>query len=192
MKLALHACCGPCLLEPYDALSREVEQIAVIYANPNIQPADEYARRRDTIAAHTTAFGMAWVELPYDAAGWSDAVASVVHDRVQRCRACYRLRIGSVAQWAADNGFDAVATTLTVSPYQDPAAITEEGAAAAAAAGVRYLERDFRALYEQATRRSKELGMYRQSYCGCLPSLAEAQEERAARKAERAARAAGG
>ena len=31
MKLVLHACCGPCLLEPYDALSAD-DDVLVVYA----------------------------------------------------------------------------------------------------------------------------------------------------------------
>jgi hypothetical protein len=49
------------------------------------------------------------------------------------------------------------------------------------------LPTDFRERYPDATRRSRELGMYRQNYCGCAPSAAEAERDRAARKAARAA-----
>jgi hypothetical protein len=90
-----------------------------------------------------------------------------------------------VALWAAQNGYDAVATTLTVSPYQDAESISEEGRRACESAGLLYLERDYRGLYGQATRRSREYGMYRQNYCGCLMSEVEAREERVAKKARR-------
>lgn len=187
MKLALHACCGPCLLEPYDALSQEAEKIVVVYANPNIHPAEEYARRRDTLRAYADNAGIDVVELAYDPAAWVEAVAPHVRDRAARCRACYRLRIGAVAQWAVENGFDAVSTTLSVSPYQDPDAIAAQGRAAAQAAGIDFAGRDFRDRYPEATRRSRELGMYRQNYCGCLLSELEARAERAQRRAARAA-----
>jgi len=76
---------------------------------------------------------------------------------------------------------------LTVSPYQDAEAIAEEGARAAAQAGIAYLDRDFRDRYPEATRRSREEGMYRQNYCGCVLSDIEAQQQRSARKAAKAA-----
>lgn len=186
-RLALHACCGPCLLEPIDELLHEGFEITVVYFNPNIHPLDEYVRRRDTLMEYASEHGIEVVELPYDPAVWKEAVGSAA-ERPERCRACYRLRIGAVADWGAAEGVDAVATTLTVSPYQDAAAIAEEGQRAALAAGVRYVDRDFRQRYPEATRRSRELGMYRQNYCGCAPSAAEAQAEREARRAERAAR----
>ena len=186
MRILLHACCGPCLLEPYDALAAEAV-VDVCYANPNIHPAEEYERRRDTLLAYAEGTGIDVVEIPYDPSLWADAVAHAGEDRAARCRACYRLRIGMVAAEAARGGYDAVATTLTVSPYQDPDSIREEGERACAEHGVRFLPTDFRERYPDATRRSRELGMYRQNYCGCAPSAAEAERDRAARKAARVA-----
>lgn len=185
MNVLLHACCGPCLLEPFDALSASAE-VTVCYANPNIHPAEEYERRRDTMLAYARQRGIDVIELPYDPAQWLEAV-SLVTGREERCRACYRLRIGMVAAEASRRGFDAVSTTLSVSPYQDQEGIREEGEAACATAGVRFLYEDFRDRYPDATRRSRELGMYRQNYCGCAPSMAEAEAERAARREARAA-----
>lgn len=186
MKILLHACCGPCLLEPYDALA-DGSVVDVCYANPNIHPVEEYERRRDTLLAYADDAGIHVVEVPYDPALWAAAVADAGDDRTARCRACYRLRIGMVAAEAARGGYEAVATTLTVSPYQDPDSIREEGERACAEHGVRFLPTDFRERYPDATRRSRELGMYRQNYCGCGPSALEAERERAERKAARAA-----
>jgi hypothetical protein len=186
MRVLLHACCGPCLLEPYDALAAGSE-VAVCYANPNIYPPEEYERRRDTLRAYADSEAIEVIELPYEPGAWTAAVADAA-DATARCRACYRLRIGLVAEEAARLGYDAVATTLTVSPYQDPAAILEAGEAACGRAGVRFIATDFRDRYPVATRRSRELGMYRQTYCGCAPSKAEAAAEREARKAARSKR----
>lgn len=183
MRILLHACCGPCLIEPYDALSAD-HSVTVCYANPNIYPPEEYERRRDTLAAYADDAGIKGFELAYEPEVWREATEGL--EKPERCRACYRLRIGLVAEEAARRGFDAVATTLTVSPYQDPEGIREAGEEVCARAGVRFLVTDFRDRYPEATRRSRELGMYRQNYCGCAPSKEEAAAERAARKAERA------
>jgi predicted adenine nucleotide alpha hydrolase (AANH) superfamily ATPase len=184
MRVMLHACCGPCLLEPYDALAAGHE-VVVCYANPNIHPAEEYERRRDTLAAYAEGAGIPVIELAYDPALWEAAVAGVREDPSRRCRRCFALRIGMVADEARRNGFDAVATTLTVSPYQDPAAIREAGEEACAVAGVEFMITDFREQYPEATRRSRELGMYRQRYCGCEPSIREAEEDRRHRREAR-------
>lgn len=186
MRVLLHACCGPCLLEPYDALAAEHE-VTVCYANPNIHPVGEYRLRRDTLLDYARPRGIAIIEEAYEPAEWLRAVAGVEDDPAQRCRRCFALRLGMTARRAAALGMDAVATTLTVSPYQDPVAIREAGERVCAQAGVRYLHTDFRERYREATARSRELGMYRQKHCGCLLSELEAEQQRAARKAARKA-----
>lgn len=185
-RVALHACCGPCLIEPFDAyVSPEVE-VTVVFCNSNIQPADEYERRRETLLGYATQQGIDIAELPYDPASWREATRAA-QSTAQRCEACYALRLDEVAKWAKANGFDALGTTLTVSPYQDAEAIGRAGTAAAQRHGIEYLHSDFTERYPEATRRSREEGMYRQNYCGCLPSKAEAQAQREHRKAQRRA-----
>ena len=187
MRLLLHACCGPCLIEPLEQFSKTVDELAIVYSNSNTHPAEEYERRKETLCTYAKSVGATVVELDYDPAAWLDAVGPLAREGAERCRACYRLRLGEAATYAADNDYDALATTLTISPYQNPDAIREEGQAAASRAGIEWVDRDFRDSYGDATRRSRELGMYRQNYCGCLFSEAEADEARAARRAERAA-----
>ena len=75
-----------------------------------------------------------------------------------------------------------------MSPYQDQDAVAEVGERVAAEAGLVYLGADFRDRYPEATRRSRELGMYRQNYCGCMLSEIEAEAERESRRQERRAR----
>ena len=185
MNLLLHACCGPCLIEPLDALRAEADSVTVVFANPNIHPAEEYAHRRDVMAEYAANEGVDVIELPYDVASWLVAVGPLAEAGAERCRACFRLRLESTAAYAAANGFDAIATTLTVSPYQDGAVIAEEGERAAEAVGITYVHRDFRERYPDATNRSRALGMYRQNYCGCLLSDVEARSTRAERRASK-------
>ena len=125
-----------------------------------------------------------------------ESVAELLDDerRRERCQACYRLRLEEAANFAAQSGYDALSTTLAVSPYQFTDVIREELNRAAGIAGIRAIFEDFRPYYREATRISRELGMYRQSYCGCRFSTKEAEATRAfikqKRKAAKAARAA--
>ena len=98
----------------------------------------------------------------------------------------YRLRFEETAQTAVELGFDTISTTLTISPYQFTAIINEELERAAKQRGLGVLLRDFRTHYPSATRISRDLGMYRQNYCGCRFSIIEAEAERAARREARA------
>lgn len=190
MKLLLHACCGPCSLEPTRILAEAGHDITIAYLNSNIAPADEYARRRDTLLAWAEEEGIPVIEGPYEPARWREAVAQAwngaADTRADRCRACYRLRLEELARYAHEHGFEGIGTTLSVSPYQYTSIISEElKRAAAPYEGLVAVFEDYRDAYPTATKRSRELGMYRQNYCGCAYSDAEAAEERAERKAAR-------
>ena len=123
-------------------------------------------------------------------------VAELLDDerRKERCRACYRLRLEEAAKVAHEGGFDALTTTLAVSPYQFTEVIHEELIRASEQADVKPLFQDFRPYYDEATRISRELNMYRQNYCGCRFSVQEGEATRAfikqQRKAKKAAEAA--
>lgn len=186
-RVALHACCGPCLLEPYDELAASGDVVTVVYANPNIHPLSEYRHRRDTLLAYTAEHGIEVVEVPYDPRLWRAATAGLEADQPARCRACFRLRLELVADVAAERGMEAIATTLTVSPYQDSAVLEQLGGEVAREHGLAYTGRDWRDHYPDATKRSREGGMYRQNYCGCALSEVEADAARAKRRAERRA-----
>lgn len=105
--------------------------------------------------------------------------------RQARCRACYRMRFEETARYAAEHGFAAIGTTLSVSPYQYTGIIQEELERAAAKAGVEARFVDYRPYYGNATQRSREAGMYRQNYCACRFSEEEARLEREERKRAR-------
>ncbi len=211
-------------MEPVRILRSEGIEPVIFYANSNIHPADEYDRRRDTLRAWAAGEEVAVVEGAYDAEAWeamvgrigdaAEARFGVICDeegdwaavgapseariaREARCRACYRLRFAEAARYAAEHGFDALGATLSVSPYQYTSIIREELERACAREGIEARFEDYRPYYDEATRRSREGGMYRQNYCGCRFSEAEAAAEReertaarrAAREAEKAARA---
>ncbi|MBQ6395013.1 MAG: epoxyqueuosine reductase QueH [Atopobiaceae bacterium] len=194
IPLLLHACCGPCSLEPILALRDKGYEPHVLWTNPNIQPIEEHDKRHDTLAA--------WLSNPFvdieliegacDREAWERVVAPHLYDRVPRCRACYALRIAETCRVAKELGYTHVSTTLAVSPYQlfdDCKEILER---IAAANGLVAVIDDWRDRYPEATRCSVEMGMYRQRYCGCRFSAVEAQRERKernrARKKARAAR----
>ena len=184
MKVLLHACCGPCSLEPTRLFLEEGVDFAVDYTNPNIHPKEEYERRKEALIEYSLKpQGLDLIEGAYDVDAWEQQAGIYgTADRKARCRACYRLRFEQVAQHALEGGFDTICTTLTISPYQYTDIILEELERAAKTYGLKAEARDFSWCYDEATRRSIENGMYRQNYCGCRFSIAEAAAEREQRK----------
>lgn len=193
-------------MEPVRLLRKRGIEPHLYYANPNIAPAEEYARRRDTIAAWADGEGVSLTEGDYDPDEWEatagrigDASTAIRHKgepsaetkddarRKARCRACYRLRFERAASYAKSEGFDALGTTLSVSPYQYTNIIREELERACKREGIACFFEDYSPQYSEATRRSREAGMYRQNYCGCRFSESEAAAEREERAEARAA-----
>ena len=192
MKLLLHACCGPCSLEPVRLLLEEGHDITICFANSNIHPRAEYDHRLEVLRTWAAEEGLPVVDLPYNDAAWHAQVGVLEEKgspREDRCRACYHMRLEEAACYASKHGFEALSTTLAVSPYQFSEACHEELQAACERHGLICIWQDFRPYYADATKRSRELGMYRQNYCGCTYSKAEAQAEREQRAAEKAAAA---
>lgn len=192
--LLLHACCAPCSLEPVRLLVEEGFEPTICWTNPNIQPVSEHGKRLEELRRWSSDNGIRLIEAADDRDRWDASVARLGADRERRCRACYALRLAEACRVAEREGFSRIATTLAVSPYQLFDTCNDVLEKLAAAHGLTPVIRDFRPWYPQATVRSRELGMYRQNYCGCRFSAAEAALDRARmrdeRKAEKARRAA--
>lgn len=190
VPILLHACCGPCSIEPVKLLRDEGFEPVVCWSNPNIQPVAEHDHRLRTLESWARDVAHAEVVVAGDDRdAWERLVAPHGFDREARCRACYALRLSEACRVARERGIDHVSTTLAVSPYQlfDACGRVLDGLCRAN--GLVPVWRDFRPLYPEATRVSRELGMYRQNYCGCRFSAAEAAVERhAVRDARKAAR----
>ena len=176
-RLLLQSCCGPCSSYVLEALTPHF-RVTVLYYNPNIQPRAEYDRRLETqrqiIAALPTPTPVEILECGYDGEAY-DAAVRGLEDEPEggaRCTVCFRLRLEETAKRAAALGFDWFCTTLTVSPHKDAARLNAIGTALGERYGVPFLPSDFkkREGYKRSITLSKEYGLYRQDYCGCLYS----------------------
>ena len=91
-----------------------------------------------------------------------------------RCTVCFRLRLEETARLAAQLGYEYFCTTLSVSPHKDAERINRIGREMGEKYGVKWLPSDFkkREGYKRSIELSREFGLYRQDYCGCLYSKA--------------------
>ncbi len=185
-RLLLHACCAPCSLEPVRLLVDEGFEPTICWTNPNIQPVEEHDRRLAELRRWCAEADIPLIEAREDTVRWECGVAPIgARDRERRCRACYALRLAEACRVAEAEGFTHIATTLAVSPYQLFDTCNDVLERLAVTHGLTPVIRDFRPWYPEATRRSRELGMYRQQYCGCRFSAAEAALDRARLRDER-------
>ena len=167
MKLLLHTCCAPCSVYCIDSLREESIEPTVYWFNPNIHPYMEYKQRRDCLKEYTKSINVeAIFEEDY---GLDDFCKNVVNSLETRCQDyCYPVRLEQTAKYAKENGFDAISTTLLVSPYQKHDIIKSLGETICKKYGIEFLYRDFRIGFRQGQAKAREIGLYMQKYCGCI------------------------
>lgn len=90
----------------------------------------------------------------------------------ERCFACYELRLRETARRAKAGAYDYFTTTLSISPLKNAAKLNEIGEKLANEYGTLWLPSDFKKRngYKRSVELSKEYGLYRQDYCGCVYS----------------------
>lgn len=177
MKLLMHTCCAPCSVYCIDSLRQEGIEPTVYWFNPNIHPYREYKQRRDCLEQYTESIGVnAIFEEDY---GLKNFCKKVVNRLETRCQDyCYPVRLEQTVEYAKKNGYDSFSTTLLVSPYQNHDLITNIAQELAQKYKLQFLYRDFRIGFRQGQEKAKDLGLYRQKYCGCIFS----EEERYLRR----------
>ncbi len=176
-SLLLHSCCAPCSSYCLTYLA-DVFDITLYFYNPNITEKSEYDHRLSELVRLAREMPLprkVSVEPgPWDpdrffemAKGLEDAP-----ERGARCVKCYTMRLDETARVAREMKADFFATTLTLSPLKDARVINSIGSRLTQEGSATYLETDFKKNggYQKSIELSKEYGLYRQNYCGCVYS----------------------
>ena len=189
-RLLLHACCAPCSSSTLERLCGAF-QVTLYDYNPNISPEAEYRKRLEELQRLVRLLPAArdvdFLECAYDG-GAFERIARGLEDAPEggaRCARCFALRLEQTARAARDGGFAWFGTTLTISPLKDAALLNRIGAEMGERYGVRFLPSDLKKRdgYRRSILLSREYGLYRQDYCGCVYS----KQERERKKREEAA-----
>jgi len=182
-SLLLHSCCAPCssyvleYLVPYFT-------ICDFYYNPNISPKQEYEDRKEELVRLIKEMGLSaevtFLEGTYQPEDFF-AMAKGLEDLPEgggRCFKCYEMRLRESAKIAKEQGAEYFATTLTISPLKNAQKLNEIGECLAEEYGVKYLPSDFKKKngYKRSVELSAQYDLYRQNYCGCVFSKAQAEK----------------
>jgi len=178
-KLLLHICCAGCGAYVSQLLKRGYRVVLYFY-NPNIYPAEEYNKRLTEARSIAKKFNLKLIEGEYTHKQWLESVKGYENEpeRGERCLICYQDRLEQTAKLAQKKKFNYFSTTLTISPHKDAQAISRIGKEIArkyqvdpstSAQDLRFLNQDFKKQdgFKKSVQLSKELGLYRQDYCGC-------------------------
>ena len=172
-SLLLHSCCGPCSTAVINKLIPYFN-ITVLYYNPNIEPYEEYLKRKNEQIRFINELknpDVKFLDCDYDNESFLNATCGLEKEPEggKRCHVCFHLRLEKTAQIAKENNFEYFCTTLTVSPHKNSQVINSIAKTLEGKYQVKYLYSDFKKEdgYKKSIAYSKEYNLYRQDYCGC-------------------------
>jgi epoxyqueuosine reductase len=173
LPVLAHICCAPDAIYAVAVLQGEYE-VTGFFTNSNIWPTEEYDLRWVETQKVKALLDFRLIEGIYDYKLWERQTAAFADapEKGRRCDICYALRLNDTAMKAADLGFPAFATILSVSPWKKADVLNRIGRALGRKYGLRFIESDFKKKggFQKSVELSRAHGLYRQDYCGCKPS----------------------
>ncbi len=178
-QMLLHICCAPCSTYVLELLRADYDVTGFFY-NPNIHPASEYQRRENEMKKYAHNIGIKLICGEYENERWFDMVKGLENEPEggKRCSLCFHIRLSETAKYAKEHGYNIITTTLSISPHKNAILINQIGDEVSKEFKVDFYSADFkkRGGFEKSIKMSKESGLYRQSYCGCIFSKKSAEE----------------
>lgn len=170
----VHICCGPCSLYPVEFLKRKNIRFLGFFYNPNIHPYREFRERIKALqtVSQVKIFEIIWKK-DYGLKDFLKETFMYWDDTLRRCEICYSLRLKETVKTALSLKAEAFTTTLLYSIYQKHHLIKEIAEDLSFKYKVPFLYEDFRTGYDIGQKEAKDLGIYMQSYCGCIFSEEE-------------------
>ncbi len=168
--LLLHCCCGPCATACMERLAEENVPCVPFFSNSNLDSREEFEKRLAALRTAAQHFRMpAPLVDPYRHDHWLRFVArlepayATAPERGRRCQACFQWSLARTAAMAAQLHCT-FATSLTVSPHKNSKLLFALGGKYSHFTPWDFKKKDG---FLRSTILSKELGLYRQNYCGC-------------------------
>ena len=181
-KLLLHSCCAPCAGEIMEALAASDIDTTIYFYNPNIHPFDEYELRKEENIRFAEKLGMPIIDADYDRDEWFSRTRGQENEpeRGARCTTCFDMRFQKTAQYASENNFDIISSTLGISRWKDMKQINDSGAKSSEPNHLPYWDFNWRKQggSSRMLEISKKENFYQQEYCGCIYSLRDTNKWR--------------
>ena len=172
-EILLHICCAPDGTVPTLELNSDGWNITGYFYGNNIHPEDEYKKRLDSIKILAAKNNFMRVIIPeYSPSQWLNQITGFENECEGglRCEKCFGIQFEAAANEAVKLGIKFLTTTLTISPHKNIKIISEIGHAVAKLHNLEWLDIIWRKNngFLKSIKLSREMGLYRQNYCGCI------------------------
>ena len=142
-----------------------------VFYRHNIHPYTECLKRQQALEAYAEKINLKVIyQEGYDLEGF---IQNVAFRESERCNYCYHDRLRSTALLAKRGKFDYFSSTLLYSKHQNHELIRSMGESIGKSVGVPFFYQDYREGWKEGIECSKQMGLYRQHYCGCIYSEKE-------------------
>lgn len=174
-KILLHTCCAICSGYPVQFLKDVGWEPVAYFFNPNIYPESEYIKRLEAQKKLCESLDCELIIENYDPKMF-EIVSFGLEDepeRGKRCEKCFNLRLSQTAKKAKELDIRSFTTSIVISPHKNFKLISEIGNAVSQSYNTNYLAFDFKKQSGglKSNEIAKQLGLYRQDYCGCSYSI---------------------
>ncbi len=172
MTILLHVCCGPCSTTCVERLIDEGWSVVLYFSNSNIYPEAEHEKRYGELLKVAALHGLEVIKERYDHERWLRCISGLEGEREggSRCSRCFAYNLAQAHDKAVELGIEHFTTTLTVSRFKNSSRIFAVGEQFD---GFKAIDFKKRGGFENSARLAKELGLYRQHYCGCEFSIGD-------------------
>lgn len=169
--LLFHVCCAPCSAYVIKEILMKDFKVTIYFYNSNLSSEEEFNARLKWVRFIADLYHLDLIVEPYQHSNWLNRVSGHESDKEKgaRCLICYEDRLEKTALLAKEKNFNYFSTSLLVSPYKDREALLRISKQLAIKHQVNFLNEDFSSegLYHKSQDLAKELGFYRQKFCGC-------------------------
>lgn len=176
-KILLHVCCGPCATSSIKRLIEEGWTPVLYFSNSNIYPYEEFEKRYENLLIVASHYSLRVIKEKYDHEAWREWVKGLEDEKEHglRCSKCFAFNLHLAEKKAKEENIEHFTTTLTVSRFKNSATIFHEGETLEGFEKIDFKKKDG---FAESCRMSKEMGLYRQSYCGCEFSMRKEDAEK--------------
>ena len=171
--MLVHICCS---VDSHYFLTRlkadfPNEKLIGFFYNPNIHPKSEYELRLQDARKSCEKLGIEMLEGEYDDVFWYEATKGLeaCAEKGERCEVCFDKRFERSAKKAAALGEKSFTSTLLQSPLKDKEQLKTSLQKISEKHGVDFVFVDYltKGGMEAQNKAAKDVGLYRQNYCGC-------------------------